>query len=98
VCKRALGGGLLVGGFNGLVDDADAVLVAGAEGDLWEQVRCVEAAEALFGDEQQSPDQGGGVGDLLVALPASVRRRTAAKGDSTGLVVRRCFQCSRGKS
>jgi len=28
----------------------------------------VEAAEGAFGDEEQAPDQGGGVGDLLVAL------------------------------
>lgn len=34
VCKRASGGGLLIGGFKDLLDDSDAVAVAGAEGDL----------------------------------------------------------------
>ena len=32
----------------------------------------------------------------LYRLPAVVRRRTAAKGDSTTFVVRRCRQCSGG--
>lgn len=58
VCKRSSGGGLLVGGFGGLVDDANAVAIAGAEGDLGEQVRGVEAAEGAFGDEEQAPDEG----------------------------------------
>jgi transposase len=34
VCKRASGGGLLIIGLCGVVDDADAVAVKGAEGDL----------------------------------------------------------------
>ncbi len=33
---------------------------------------------------------------FLNRLAAAVRSRTAAKGDSTGFDVRRCFQCSRG--
>jgi hypothetical protein len=33
---------------------------------------------------------------FLKRLAAAVRNRTAAKGDSTGSDVRRCFQCSRG--
>ena len=49
-------------------DDADAVAVAGTEGDLGQQLGMVEAAEGAFGDEEQAPDQGGGVGDLLVAF------------------------------
>lgn len=32
----------------------------------------------------------------LERLPTVVRRRTAAKGDSTTFVVRRCDQCLRG--
>jgi hypothetical protein len=55
VCQRASGGGLLVGGFGVLLDEADAVAIAGAEGDFGEQVRSVESSEGALGDEEQAP-------------------------------------------
>lgn len=53
----------------------------------------VKAAEAPFGDEEEPPDQGGRVHDLLVAL-ASVGPETTR----VGWWFSRCFQCSFGKS
>ena len=35
---------------------------------------------------------------FLNRLAAAVRNRTAANGDSTTFVVRRCFQCSFGNA
>jgi len=60
VCKRASAGDLLISGCKGLVDDADAVAVASAEGDVGWQLRVVEATESALGDEEQSPSQGRG--------------------------------------
>ena len=60
-----------------------------ASEDLREQVRRVEAPEPGLGDAQHAPDDGGGAGDLLVALRRPGAQRTVANGLSTRLPVRR---------
>ncbi len=61
-----------------------------------EQFGRIQTSNGLLRDLQDFPDQGRGRIHAFVPLPAVVRSRTAAKGDSTTFVVRRWRQCSFG--
>ena len=86
------GGNLLPGG--AMLLDSIFVLSPGIDGR--QPLRRSQAPERLRRDLQDVPDQRRRRLTRLSRFPAVVRSRTAAKGDSTTFVVRRCCQCSRG--
>ena len=66
--------------------------------DLWQLVVAIELAPGFLGGIDQLEDQGKRrlVGEA--AFARIVLWRTVAKVLSMGFVVRKCFQCSAGKS
>ena len=85
------GGDLLLG--NGSLLHSFHVRHTGIQGG--EQVGRIEKPERRLRNLQTSQISVVADSTRLERLPSVVRRRTAAKGDST-FVVRRCNQCSRG--
>jgi hypothetical protein len=78
--------------------DEVAAFEAGSGADEGDEVGCVHGSPACLGGLDAFEDHresGGALPALLVTL---VRKRTVAKVDSMGFVVRRWIQCSAGKS
>src|SRR5262245_63033227 len=58
--------------------------------------RRIESPESPLRHHQYPPDNAVAFATFLYRFAASVRRRTAANGDSITFVVRKCFQCPSG--
>ena len=86
------GGGLLIAPVHGThsVDVLDAVRDIGKQLGRIERRKVCSATSSVFQITAVA------FSTFLNRLAAAVRSRTAANGDSTGFVVRRCFQCSCG--
>ena len=85
VCKKKSGGNL-----PGSFLDSHSVDILRSVMNFFQQLRGVQTAEPLLGDQQHLPDDRRGVLHPLEPLrPASVRSLRAATGDSIGLLVRR---------
>ena len=84
------GGGLLIAPVHCThsVDVRDAVVTSGSNLGASRRRKVCSATSSVF---QITPVA---FSTFLNRLAAAVRSRTAANGDSTGFVVRRCFQCS----
>ena len=81
-----------------IADDLDPVSELRPLDQFWQLVLAVDPAPTLLGARDKLEDHGSAVLFDRQPFDRMVRCRTVAKVLSMGFVVRRCFQCSAGKS
>ena len=79
-------------------DDLEPVGELHTQDELWQLVVAIEPAPAFLGASTSLKTMASAVLFERHPFERMVRWRTVAKVLSMGLVVRRCFQCSAGKS